>query len=123
MSDVGGAAAHPNSMRAHWPQLLGQVRLSSSRMLGWGLILGMLGALVLGVAISAQVHALVVLSAVTSLAGWICVAIGVTRLAAKADNAYALWVRTQYREYLRDHPEEVSMGRPAVPEGDRPPAR
>lgn len=109
MSDIGGgnAVKHPSSMTAHWPGLLVQVGLSSSRMLGWGMFMGFLGALVAGVSIAAHAAAVSVLAAIAALAGWICVAVGVTRLAAKADSAYALWVRTQYRQHLRENPEAV----------------
>lgn len=104
----GGAAKAPDSMAAHWPGMLAQIRLSSSRMLGWGMFLGICGALVAAVGASAREETLFLVAAIASLAGWICVAVGVTRLAAKADSAYALWVRTQYRQHLREQPERMS---------------
>jgi len=104
----GNTAKAPDSMAAAWPGMLAQLRLSSSRMLGWGMFLGVCGALAAAVGVSAREQTLFFVAAIASLAGWICVAVGVTRLAAKADSAYALWVRTQYRQHLREQPEPLS---------------
>ena len=75
-------------------------KLSSSQMIGGGLGLGAISTVIFVLALSASMSEdagdgsaiFMVISGAASLAGWIMLAVGVTRLAAKADDIHRLYV-------------------------------
>lgn len=80
-------------------------KLSSSEMVGGGLGLSAISTVIFVLALSSSMSEdvgdgsgiFMVLSAAASIAGWIMLAVGVTRLAAKADDIHRLYVERHTR--------------------------
>ena len=66
------------------------IRTSSSKALGWGMALFPSGAIVALFFFVAGLPTVGLLGGLVAIAGWVCLSVGVTDLASKADALYQL---------------------------------